>query len=353
MQEAKLNTDAILAPERCSQRYSATRRFAASRAMSYDTLPPAVMPSSSSRRALESQSADQVPALCRPGVAIIVSPLIALMRDQVEALRQAGVPAAMLNSSLTVDEARAVRDDLRADRLKLLYVAPERLADARLSADAAGSPYQPLCHRRGALRQSVGPRLPARIPRAFPHRRRLPRRAAHWRSPPPPIPPPAPTSSNASGSRTRASSPPASTAPDISDTIVQRDKGKDQLLYFLGSHAGKAASSTASRARRSNRQPNGRTNRAFARCPDHAGMGPSARSRQSGRLHQRGRGRHGCDRSPSAWASTSPTCASSPISTCPAPSKPTIREQAAPAAMAIRPLPGCVTGWAMSSSVAA
>ncbi len=69
----------------------------------------------------------QVPALCRPGVAIIVSPLIALMRDQVEALRQAGVSAAMLNSSLSPDEARIVRDQLRADELKLLYVAPERL----------------------------------------------------------------------------------------------------------------------------------------------------------------------------------------------------------------------------------
>jgi ATP-dependent DNA helicase RecQ len=72
----------------------------------------------------------QVPALCRPGVAIIISPLIALMRDQVEALKQAGVPAAMLNSSLNADEARQVRDDLHEDRLKLLYVAPERLVTA-------------------------------------------------------------------------------------------------------------------------------------------------------------------------------------------------------------------------------
>jgi len=72
----------------------------------------------------------QIPALCRPGVAIVVSPLIALMRDQVEALRQAGVAAAMLNSSLSPDEARQVREQLRADELKLLYVAPERLNTA-------------------------------------------------------------------------------------------------------------------------------------------------------------------------------------------------------------------------------
>jgi ATP-dependent DNA helicase RecQ len=69
----------------------------------------------------------QLPALCRPGVGIVVSPLIALMRNQVAALRQLGVAAAALNSSLTGAEAAAVRADLRAKKLDLLYVAPERL----------------------------------------------------------------------------------------------------------------------------------------------------------------------------------------------------------------------------------
>jgi ATP-dependent DNA helicase RecQ len=69
----------------------------------------------------------QVPAICRRGVAIVVSPLIALMRDQVEALRQAGISAAALNSSLTPEDARQVRDQIRSGELKLLYVAPERL----------------------------------------------------------------------------------------------------------------------------------------------------------------------------------------------------------------------------------
>src|SRR5690606_33838355 len=63
----------------------------------------------------------QVPALCRPGVAIVISPLIALMRDQVEALRQAGVAAAALNSSITAAEADEVRRQLRAGELDLLY----------------------------------------------------------------------------------------------------------------------------------------------------------------------------------------------------------------------------------------
>ena len=70
----------------------------------------------------------QIPALCRKGVGVVVSPLIALMRDQVEALRQSGVAAAALNSVLSPEEARQVRDDLAAGRLDLLSVTPERLA---------------------------------------------------------------------------------------------------------------------------------------------------------------------------------------------------------------------------------
>lgn len=69
----------------------------------------------------------QIPAICRDGVAIIVSPLIALMRDQVEALRQSGVRAAALNSALAPEEAIAIRADLAAGALDLLYVTPERL----------------------------------------------------------------------------------------------------------------------------------------------------------------------------------------------------------------------------------
>src|SRR5271170_1701316 len=69
----------------------------------------------------------QIPALVRPGLGIVVSPLISLMKDQVDALRQAGVRAAYLNSSLGGGEARAIEDRLREGSLDLLYVAPERL----------------------------------------------------------------------------------------------------------------------------------------------------------------------------------------------------------------------------------
>ena len=69
----------------------------------------------------------QLPALLRPGVCIVVSPLIALMQDQVDALLQFGVRAAFLNSSLDAEAARAVQRRLFAGELDLLYVAPERL----------------------------------------------------------------------------------------------------------------------------------------------------------------------------------------------------------------------------------
>ncbi|HWA97938.1 MAG TPA: DNA helicase RecQ [Pirellulales bacterium] len=69
----------------------------------------------------------QAPALCMPGVAVVVSPLISLMKDQVDALVDRRIAAALINSTLSADERRRVADDLRAGRVKLLYLSPERL----------------------------------------------------------------------------------------------------------------------------------------------------------------------------------------------------------------------------------
>lgn len=69
----------------------------------------------------------QLPAMLRPGVGIVISPLIALMQDQVTALKALGVNAAMLNSTLTGPQRRTVKAQLRAGALDLLYMAPERL----------------------------------------------------------------------------------------------------------------------------------------------------------------------------------------------------------------------------------
>lgn len=74
----------------------------------------------------------QVPALCVDGMAVVVSPLISLMKDQVDALQACGVSAAFVNSSQTNDEKRAVAEQMRAGTLKLLYVAPERLLTDRM-----------------------------------------------------------------------------------------------------------------------------------------------------------------------------------------------------------------------------
>jgi ATP-dependent DNA helicase RecQ len=73
----------------------------------------------------------QIPALLRSGLGIVVSPLIALMKDQVDALRQAGVRAAYLNSSLSAAEAGDVERAMREGVLDLVYIAPERLVTPR------------------------------------------------------------------------------------------------------------------------------------------------------------------------------------------------------------------------------
>jgi ATP-dependent DNA helicase RecQ len=82
----------------------------------------------------------QIPALLRPGVGVVVSPLIALMQDQVAALAELGVRAAFLNSTLSGAEAARVERQMRAGELDLVYVAPERLMgerSQRLLADCA------------------------------------------------------------------------------------------------------------------------------------------------------------------------------------------------------------------------
>jgi len=69
----------------------------------------------------------QLPALAFPGLTVVISPLIALMKDQVQALQGNGIPAAFLNSSLEFSEERFIHQQLRNGELKLLYVSPERL----------------------------------------------------------------------------------------------------------------------------------------------------------------------------------------------------------------------------------
>ena len=81
----------------------------------------------------------QIPALLRPGVCVVVSPLIALMHDQVAALAELGVRAAYLNSSLSASQAAEVERQVRGGELDLVYVAPERLLTERCLSLLEGS----------------------------------------------------------------------------------------------------------------------------------------------------------------------------------------------------------------------
>ena len=78
----------------------------------------------------------QIPTLMLPGITLVVSPLISLMKDQVGALRQAGVAAAYLNSSLTPGQFRKALANAMAGMYKIIYVAPERLTTPGFQAFA-------------------------------------------------------------------------------------------------------------------------------------------------------------------------------------------------------------------------
>lgn len=228
----------------------------------------------------------QLPALLREGTALVVSPLLALMKDQVDALRQYGVAAARLDSTLDAAEARAVERDFAAGRWKLLYAAPERVATPRfaellgatplslLAIDEAhcvaqwGHDFRPEYLELGALRERFPdvPRIALTATADPATRREIAERLL--------LP----------GARTFVAS---FDRPNLVYRVVEREAGSDALLAFLRTQPAGASGIVYRRTRDSvERTAAQLAARGFTALPYHAGLDAAVRERHQERFQR-------------------------------------------------------------------
>ncbi|MEQ1769213.1 MAG: DNA helicase RecQ [Devosia sp.] len=220
----------------------------------------------------------QLPSLCRRGVGIVISPLIALMRDQVEALRQQGVRAEALNSSLTPEHASHVRDLLRRGALDLLYVAPERIMTAgflQLISDidiALFAIDEAHCVSQWGHDFRPDYRALSRLAELFPH---VPRIALTATADPATR---ADIIERLQLERARVFET-SHDRPNIAYAIGQRANGQKQLLAFLEKHKGESGIVYCLSRNKVENTAAWLTEHGVPALPYHAGMSPHIRSR--------------------------------------------------------------------------
>jgi len=223
----------------------------------------------------------QIPALLRAGVGLVISPLIALMQDQVEALRQFGVRAEFLNSTLDAASASRIERALLADELDVLYVAPERLLTPRFLAllDAL---YE---RRRIALFAIDEAHCVSQWGHDFrPEYRELTVLHERW----PDVPRIAltatadPPTQREIAERLRLEDArwfvSSFDRPNIRYTVVQKDNGRRQLLDFLGAHRDEAGIVYAMSRRKVEETAEFLAGHGFKALPYHAGLGAEVRA---------------------------------------------------------------------------